>query len=76
MQKTGAAQNQIDGFNEQSSEEILQPEQIYNSMRKPYFGKRGNLIKKIPKVWVTVVSFLIIVSLSFLLGPGTEWEQI
>ena len=35
MQKTGAAQNQIDGFNEQSSEEILQPEQIYNSMRKP-----------------------------------------
>lgn len=63
MQKTGAAQNQIDGFNEQSSEEILQPEQIYNSMRKPYFGKRGNLIKKIPKVWVTVAYLFLSLSL-------------
>lgn len=54
VEQIDAVQNQIDGLNEQASEEILQVEQKYNSMRKPYFGKRADLIKKIPKFWVTV----------------------
>merc|ERR1719334_294437 len=47
-------QEQIDGLNEQASEEILQVEQKYNNLRKPFFFKRAEMIKKIPKFWVTV----------------------
>lgn len=67
VEQIDGVQNQIDGLNEQASEEILQVEQKYNSMRKPFFGKRAELIKKIPKFWVTVVSFqnIIIFSVSF-----------
>lgn len=54
VEQIDGVQNQIDGLNEQASEEILQVEQKYNSMRKPFFGKRAELIKKIPKFWVTV----------------------
>jgi len=54
VEQIEGVQNQIDGLNEQASEEILQVEQKYNNLRKPFFGKRADLIKKIPKFWVTV----------------------
>lgn len=54
VEQIDGIQNQIDGLNEQASEEILQVEQKYNNLRKPFFGKRADLIKKIPKFWVTV----------------------
>jgi len=54
VEQIDGVQNQIDGLNEQASEEILQVEQKYNNLRKPFFGKRADLIKKIPKFWVTV----------------------
>jgi len=54
VEKIDSIQGQIDGLNEQASEEILQVEQKYNNLRKPFFGKRADLIKKIPKFWVTV----------------------
>ena len=57
VEQIDAVQNQIDGLNEQASEEILQVEQKYNNLRKPFFFKRAEMIKKIPKFWVTVVSF-------------------
>ena len=57
VEQIDAVQNQIDGLNEQASEEILQVEQKYNNLRKPFFSKRAEMIKKIPKFWVTVVSF-------------------
>ena len=57
VEQIDSIQGQIDGLNEQASEEILQVEQKYNNLRKPFFGKRADLIKKIPKFWVTVVSF-------------------
>ena len=57
VEQIDGIQNQIDGLNEQASEEILQVEQKYNNLRKPFFSKRADLIKKIPKFWVTVVSF-------------------
>ena len=62
VEQIDAVQNQIDGLNEQASEEILQVEQKYNNLRKPFFFKRAEMIKKIPKFWVTVVSFPYIVS--------------
>jgi len=46
-------QNEIDQLNEKASEEILKVEQKYNKLRKPYFEKRNELIKKIPNFWVT-----------------------
>lgn len=54
VEQIDAVQNQIDGLNEQASEEILQVEQKYNNLRKPFFFKRAEMIKKIPKFWVTV----------------------
>lgn len=57
VEQIDGIQNQIDGLNEQASEEILQVEQKYNNLRKPFFSKRADLIKKIPKFWVSVVSF-------------------
>jgi len=54
VEQIDAVQNQIDGLNEQASEEILQVEQKYNNLRKPFFAKRAEMIKKIPKFWVTV----------------------
>jgi template-activating factor I len=53
LEEIDACQNDIDGLNEKASEEILKVEQKYNKMRKPYFEKRNELIKKIPNFWVT-----------------------
>lgn len=57
LEEIDACQNDIDGLNEKASEEILKVEQKYNKMRKPFFEKRNELIKKIPNFWVTAVSY-------------------
>ncbi|XP_058450033.1 protein SET isoform X2 [Malaya genurostris] len=48
-------QNEIDALNEKASEEILKVEQKYNTLRKPYFQKRNEIIKRIPSFWVTAI---------------------
>merc|ERR1712141_870490 len=48
-----ANQNEIDALNEQASEEILKVEQKYNKLRRPYYDKRNDIIKRIPKFWLT-----------------------
>ncbi|XP_070581724.1 protein SET-like [Ptychodera flava] len=53
IEQIDEVQNQIDALNEKASEEILRVEQKYNKSRKPYFEKRAELIKKIPKFWYT-----------------------
>jgi len=53
IEKIDEVQNEIDKLNEQASEEILKVEQKYNKLRQPYFGKRSELIAKIPNFWVT-----------------------
>jgi template-activating factor I len=53
LEEIDACQNDIDSLNEKASEEILKVEQKYNKMRKPFFEKRNDLIKKIPNFWVT-----------------------
>jgi len=53
MEEIDGCQNEIDALNEKASEEILKVEQKYNKLRKPFFEKRNELIKKIPNFWVT-----------------------
>lgn len=53
LEEIDACQNEIDALNEKASEEILKVEQKYNKLRKPYFEKRNELIRKIPNFWVT-----------------------
>lgn len=57
LQEIDTCQNQIDGLNEKASDEILEVEKKYNKLRKPYFQKRNDIIKRIPNFWVTAVSF-------------------
>lgn len=57
LEEIDACQNEIDALNEKASEEILKVEQKYNKLRKPYFEKRNDIIKRIPNFWVTAVSF-------------------
>lgn len=60
VEEIDSVQNEIDTLNERASEEILKVEQKYNSLRKPHFERRTNLISKIPNFWVTAVSFLML----------------
>jgi template-activating factor I len=53
LEDIDSCQNEIDQLNEKASEEILKVEQKYNQLRKPFFEKRNELIKKIPNFWVT-----------------------
>ncbi|RWS16300.1 Protein SET-like protein [Dinothrombium tinctorium] len=53
LEDIDSCQNEIDSLNEKASEEILKVEQKYNKLRKPFFEKRNELIKKIPNFWVT-----------------------
>lgn len=65
LEEIDGCQNQIDGLNEKASDEILEVEKKYNKLRKPYFQKRNDIIKRIPNFWVTAVSFSLTPSPSF-----------
>lgn len=53
LEQIDACQNDIDALNEKASEEILKVEQKYNKLRKPYFEKRSEIVKRIENFWVT-----------------------
>merc|ERR1719479_640451 len=53
LEEIDANQNEIDALNEQASEEILKVEQKYNKLRRPFYDKRNDIIKRIPKFWLT-----------------------
>lgn len=63
LEEIDGCQNSIDGLNEKASDEILEVEKKYNKLRKPYFQKRNDIIKRIPNFWVTAVSFNLIILL-------------
>lgn len=77
LEEIDSCQNDIDQLNEKASEEILKVEQKYNKLRKPFYEKRNDLIRKIPNFWVTAVSLVIVFlkALSFLISwwLGMEW---
>ena len=68
LEEIDSCQNDIDALNEKASEEILKVEQKYNQLRKPYFEKRNNIIKRIPNFWITAVSFHIYLTRIFCLS--------
>lgn len=51
LEEIDTCQNEIDGLNEQASEEILKIEQKYNKLRKPFFEKRSTIISKVINLW-------------------------
>jgi template-activating factor I len=53
LEEIDAIQNNIDVLNEKASEEILKVEQKYNKLRRPDYDKRNEIIKSIPKFWLT-----------------------
>ena len=53
LEEIDSCQNDIDAMNEKASEEILKVEQKYNTLRRPFFDKRNEIIKRIPKFWLT-----------------------
>ncbi|VDD86455.1 unnamed protein product [Enterobius vermicularis] len=53
LEQIDQVQGEIDSLNEKASEEILKVEQKYNSLRKPFFDKRNELVRDIPNFWVT-----------------------
>jgi len=53
LEEIDSTQNEIDALNEKASEEILKVEQKYNKFRRPFYDKRNEIIKKIPKFWLT-----------------------
>jgi template-activating factor I len=53
LEEIDTCQNEIDAMNEKASEEILKVEQKYNTLRRPFFDKRNEIIRKIPKFWLT-----------------------
>lgn len=53
LEEIDANQNEIDALNEQASEDILKVEQKYNKLRRPFFDKRNEIIRRIPKFWLT-----------------------
>merc|ERR1712002_243143 len=53
LEEIDANQNEIDALNEQASEEILKVEQKYNKLSRPFYDKRNDIIKRIPKFWLT-----------------------
>uniref|UniRef100_A0AAF5PH68 Protein SET n=1 Tax=Wuchereria bancrofti TaxID=6293 RepID=A0AAF5PH68_WUCBA len=53
LEQIDQVQSEIDSLNEKASEEILKVEQKYNSLRKPFFDKRNDLVRDIPNFWVT-----------------------
>merc|ERR1712150_213655 len=53
LEEIDTNQNEIDALNEQASEEILKVEQKYSKLRRPYFDKRNEIIKRVPKFWLT-----------------------
>lgn len=55
LEEIDDCQSQIDSLNEQASEEILAVEVRYNSLRKPHYTKRAEIISKVPHFWVTAV---------------------
>ncbi|XP_040156357.1 protein SET [Anopheles arabiensis] len=55
LEAVDTCQNEIDALNEQASEEILKVEQKYNELRKPYYRKRNEFIKRIPSFWMTAI---------------------
>ncbi|KAK9890022.1 hypothetical protein WA026_008829 [Henosepilachna vigintioctopunctata] len=55
LEAIDVCQIEIDNLNVKASEEILEIEQKFNQLRKPYFKKRSEIIKSINNFWFTAI---------------------
>lgn len=49
-------QTELDGLSEKCAEEILQVEQKYNKLRKPFVELRTEKLRAVPDFWMNAVS--------------------
>lgn len=52
IDKLQEIQDEIERVNEEASEKVLEVEQKYNSIRRPVYVKRNEIIQKIPDFWL------------------------
>ncbi|XWS60564.1 hypothetical protein CRYUN_Cryun07bG0046700 [Craigia yunnanensis] len=53
IEKLQEIQDELEKINEEASEKVLEVEQKYNVIRKPFYDKRNDIIKSIPDFWLT-----------------------
>ncbi|CAL5369899.1 unnamed protein product [Camellia sinensis] len=53
IEKLQEVQDDLDKFNEEASEKVLEVEQKYNEIRRPVYVKRNEIINSIPDFWLT-----------------------
>ena len=58
LDEAAQLQGELDSLSEKCAEEILQVEQKFNKLRKPFLEMRSEILKRIPEFWVTTVSFV------------------
>ncbi|KAH8245229.1 hypothetical protein KR032_006865, partial [Drosophila birchii] len=55
LEQVADIQTEADEINLKATNEILQVESKYNKLRKPHYEKRSELIKRVPKFWMTCI---------------------
>merc|ERR1712001_203750 len=48
-----AEQNNVDLLNHKERQELLKIDQKYSKLMRPYLDKRNEIIKRVPKFWLT-----------------------
>ncbi|XP_017038187.1 protein SET-like [Drosophila kikkawai] len=55
LERLTACQKEADKIHLEICDEMLQVESKYNKLRKPYYEKRSDFIKKVPNFWMTAI---------------------
>ncbi|KAH9295119.1 hypothetical protein KI387_038707, partial [Taxus chinensis] len=53
IEKLQEIQDELEKVNEEASDKVLEVEQKFNEIRRPYYGKRNEIIQTIPDFWLT-----------------------
>ncbi|GLJ51735.1 hypothetical protein SUGI_1099450 [Cryptomeria japonica] len=53
IEKLQEIQDELEKVNEEASDKVLEVEQKYNEIRRPYYAKRNEVIQTIPDFWLT-----------------------
>ena len=56
LEEAAQLQTELDSLSEKCAEEILQVEQRFNKLRKPFVELRSEILKRVPDFWMNAVS--------------------
>lgn len=56
LDEAAQLQTELDTLSEKCAEEILQVEQRFNKLRKPFVELRSEILKRVPEFWMNAVS--------------------